>query len=67
MGGAAMQVKRTVAEADYARTLAEIRSLIEAEPDRGSPNGDRLDALVSLVESYEADRCEEAAADIENR
>lgn len=39
-------------EADYDTTLAEITTLMDAEP--GTPEGDRLDVLVTLVETYEA-------------
>ncbi|MGE0826136.1 MAG: type II toxin-antitoxin system HigA family antitoxin [Candidatus Binatia bacterium] len=39
-------------EADYDAALAEIDTLMEAEPD--TPEGDRLDILVTLVEAYEA-------------
>ncbi|MGH7637792.1 MAG: helix-turn-helix domain-containing protein [Gemmatimonadaceae bacterium] len=41
-------------ERDYNRALAEIESLMDAE--RGTPDGDRLDVLVTLVEAYEARR-----------
>jgi HTH-type transcriptional regulator / antitoxin HigA len=36
---------------DYRATLEEIDSLIAAEP--GTPAGERLDVLVTLVEAYE--------------
>ncbi len=39
-------------EADYDRALQEIDELFGAEP--GSPEGDRLEVLVTLVEAYEA-------------
>jgi HTH-type transcriptional regulator/antitoxin HigA len=38
-------------EGDYEAALAEIDGLMEAE--RGTPEGDRLDVLVTLVEAYE--------------
>jgi antitoxin component HigA of HigAB toxin-antitoxin module len=41
-------------EAEYRQALAEIRRLVEDEPDRTSPEGHRLDALTALVETYEA-------------
>lgn len=41
-------------EADYAAALREISILMEADPDLGSPDGDRLDILVTLVQAYEA-------------
>jgi HTH-type transcriptional regulator/antitoxin HigA len=39
-------------EADYEAALAEIDNLMDAIP--GTPDGDRLDVLVTLVEAYEA-------------
>lgn len=41
-------------ERDYDAALAEIDRLMDAEP--GTPRGDRLDVLVTLVEAYEARR-----------
>jgi len=46
-----MDIKPIRAEADYRATLAEIESLMKAEP--GTPEGERLDLLVTLVEAYE--------------
>jgi HTH-type transcriptional regulator / antitoxin HigA len=37
---------------DHRRALKEIEELMNASP--GSPDGDRLDVLVTLLESYEA-------------
>ena len=62
-----MQIAQLVSEADYTQAMARIRRLIEAEPGRGTPDGDRLEALVALVEAYEADLCLENLADIESR
>jgi HTH-type transcriptional regulator/antitoxin HigA len=39
---------------DYRRALAEIEELMEAK--RNTPEGERLDALVALVEAWEAKR-----------
>lgn len=39
-------------DADHAKALAEIETLMDAEP--GTEQGDRLDVLVTLVEAYEA-------------
>lgn len=47
-----MDIQPIKNEADYERALAEIRRLWDAVPD--SPEGDRLDVLVTLVEAYEA-------------
>ena len=46
-------IKPIHSEEDYAKTLARIGELMDAE--KGSPEGDELDVLVTLVESYEAD------------
>jgi HTH-type transcriptional regulator/antitoxin HigA len=45
-------IKPIRTEADYDAALAEIDTLMDAEP--GSAEGDRLDILVMLVEAYEA-------------
>jgi len=39
-------------EADYDAALAEVDALMDAKP--GSPEGDRFDVLVTLIEAYEA-------------
>ena len=39
---------------DYRRALKEIEGLMDAK--RGTPDGDRLDVLVTLVEAWEAKR-----------
>lgn len=46
-----MEIRPIKTEADYAATLKEIEGLMSAEAD--SPEGDRLDVLVTLVEAYE--------------
>lgn len=40
--------------ADYAAALREISVLMDSDPELGSPDGDRLDILVTLVQTYEA-------------
>jgi antitoxin component HigA of HigAB toxin-antitoxin module len=45
-----------VTEVEYQQALAEIRRLVEGEPDRASPAEHRLDALTAIVEVYEAPR-----------
>ncbi|MBN1536300.1 MAG: hypothetical protein JW908_06175 [Anaerolineales bacterium] len=47
-----MEIKPIHSEADYRAMLHEIENLIAAQP--GTPEGDRLDVLVTLVEAYEA-------------
>lgn len=39
-------------ESDYQATLKEIERLIDSQP--GTPEGDRMEVLVTLVEAYEA-------------
>ncbi len=47
-----MNITPIKTEADYEAALAEIDRLMDAAPD--TPRGDRLEALVTLVEAYEA-------------
>jgi len=46
-----MDIQPIKTEADYDHALAEINELWGAEPD--TPEGDRLDILMTLVEAYE--------------
>ena len=46
-----MEIRPIKTEADYEAALAEIEELFEAEP--GTPEGDRLEVLTTLVEAYE--------------
>jgi len=46
-----MEIRPIKSEADYKTVLEEIETLMGAEAD--SPEGDRLDVLVTLVEAYE--------------
>lgn len=47
-----MDIKLIRTEAEYEAALAEIETLMSAAAD--SPEGERLDLLVTLVEAYEA-------------
>lgn len=47
-----MEIKPIKSKRDYEATLKEIAGLMGAK--RGSPDGDKLDVLVTLVEAYEA-------------
>lgn len=47
-----MEIKPIKTDADYRATLAEIDTLMSARLN--TPEGDRLDVLVTLVEAYEA-------------
>lgn len=46
-----MNIKPIKTEADYEAALKEIERLFDAAP--GTPAGDRLEVLVTLVEAYE--------------
>ena len=47
-----MDIRPIRDESDYDAALAEIDRLMHAKP--GTPQGDRLDVLATLVEAYEA-------------
>lgn len=47
-----MDIKPIKTDADYQAALKEIESLMMAEVD--SPEGEKLDVLVTLIEAYEA-------------
>ena len=48
-----MDIRPIHNDADYRATLKEISALMESDPEMGSPEGDRLDILVTLVQAYE--------------
>jgi antitoxin component HigA of HigAB toxin-antitoxin module len=62
-----MQITQVVSDADYTQALIEIGRLIVSEPEHGTPEGDRLEALTSLAEVFEANRYVLDLADIERR
>ena len=41
-------------KAAYKATLKEISELVDLDPDVGTPEGNRLNTLVALVQEYEA-------------
>ena len=47
-----MHIEPIKTDGDYRRTLSEVEGLMTAERD--TPEGDRLDVLVTLVEAWEA-------------
>ena len=49
-----MNIKPIRTAKDHKAALAEISKLMGTDPDIGSPKGDRLDVLVTLVQAYEA-------------
>ena len=56
-----MEIKPIKTEADYEAALKEIEHLFDAEP--GTPEGDRLDILTTLVEAYENEHYDIPAPD----
>jgi antitoxin component HigA of HigAB toxin-antitoxin module len=62
-----MQTAEIVTVADYLQVLIEVSYLMTSEPDRGTPDGDRLEALTCLAEAFEAQRYSLGRADIEVR
>ena len=46
-----MEIKPIKTEADYRSALKEIELLMSAEPN--TPEGEKLDVLVTLIEAYE--------------
>ena len=46
-----MNIKPIKSETDYNAALQEIENLMSAQKD--TPNGDKLDVLVTLIEAYE--------------
>jgi len=49
-----MNIRPIHTEADYKAALKAISVLMDSDPDSGSPEGDRLDILATLVQAYEA-------------
>ena len=49
-----MNIKPIRTAKDLKAALAEVSKLMESDPDIGTPKGDRLDVLVTLVQAYEA-------------
>jgi len=47
-----MDIKPIRTETDYKAALQEVERLIDSQP--GTPEGDRMDVLVTLIEAYEA-------------
>ena len=49
-----MEIRPIRSEADNQAALAEISKLMKDDPLPGTPDGDRLDVLVTLVQAFEA-------------
>lgn len=50
-----MQVKAIRTEADYLEALRQVSELIDLDPERDSPEGERLEVIGTLVQAYEAE------------
>lgn len=42
-------------KADYKAAIKVVSALVDADPKRGTPEGDRLEVLGTLLEAYEAE------------
>lgn len=51
-GGLTMDIKPIKTDADYREAIKEVESLMMAGPD--TPEGEKLDIMVTLIEAYEA-------------
>lgn len=49
-----MEIRPIHTEADYKAALREVSVYFEKEPEPGTPDGDRFEVLLTLVEAYEA-------------
>ena len=58
-----MDIRPIHTERDYKAALNEVSTLMELDPDQGTPEGDRLDILATLVQAYEAKHCPIAPPD----
>jgi antitoxin component HigA of HigAB toxin-antitoxin module len=48
-----MDIRPLHTENDYRAALAEVSALVDLDPEPGTPDGDRLEILSTLVERYE--------------
>ncbi len=49
-----MDIRPIRTDADYKNTLKVISRLMQGDPELGTPEGDLLDVLTTLVQAYEA-------------
>jgi HTH-type transcriptional regulator/antitoxin HigA len=49
-----MEIRPIHTNADYKAALHEVSAYFDLEPDPGTPDGDRFDVLLTLIEAYEA-------------
>lgn len=50
-----MEIRPIHNEHDYKQALQIVSSLVDADPEPNTPDGDRLEVLATLVERYEAE------------
>jgi HTH-type transcriptional regulator / antitoxin HigA len=48
-----MEIRPIRSNEDYQATLREVSAFFDAEPEPGTPEADRFETLLSLLESYE--------------
>ncbi len=51
-----MEIRPIRTEEDYQATLREVSAFFDDEPEPGSPERDRFEVLLTLLEAYEAKR-----------
>lgn len=49
-----MDIRPIRTKADYKAALARASRLVDKDPKAGTPDGDRLDVLATLIQAYEA-------------
>ena len=49
-----MDIRPIHTDADYQAALREVAPYFETEPEIGSPDGDRFEVMLTLIEAYEA-------------
>lgn len=49
-----MEIRPIKTESDYKEALREVSAFFDNEPTPGTPEGDRFEVLLTLVEAYEA-------------
>jgi len=49
-----MEIRPIHTNADYKAALQEVSACFDNEPDPDTPEGDRFDVLLTLIEAYEA-------------
>jgi len=49
-----MEIRPIHTEIDYKAVMREVSAYFDNEPEPGSPDGDRFEVLLTLVEAYES-------------